>query len=306
MAAFAGGPASHGDSVLPHRMLLVAGEGLYVVERDGSSSWSYFPKAAAGQSWLYNLIYDGSMLDNGNVLYGTSAYVREMDRAGNTVWEYAVTLPHEVKSFVVRPDDGRVAVLNSGEQAILELERGAGRVLKRIPLPAEGNEHTRYNYLRLTPEGNYLAALRAEERFVEVDRDGKLVTSFSVPDLPCMAKRLKDGSTYVVGRFGVKRFGPHGKEVWSLTANDVKDSFPMLLPCGVVPLGNGRLLVVNSDWHYKEPGENRVPLFIVDEDKRVEWTLDVRTFEPWKQSETDPRSKLKEHRAMVVQVLPEK
>ena len=287
-------------------MLLVASEGLYVVERDGSCSWSYMPQAAAGHSWLYHLIYDGAMLDNGNVLYGTSAYVREIDRSGNTLWEYAVTLPHEVKSFVVRPDDGRVAVLNSAEQAILELERGTGRVLQRIPLPAEGNEHTRYNYLRLTTGGNYLAALRAEQRFVEVDRDGKPLTSFSVPGLPAVAKRLKDGSTYCTGRFGVKRFDPQGKEVWSLTPHDVEDSFPLLLPTGVVPLEGGRLLVVNSDWHYKKRGENRVPLFIVGEDKHVEWTLDVSTFEPWKRSETDPRSQLKEHRCMVVQVLPEK
>ena len=202
LATCGGRPASTTDPVLPHRMLLVASEGLYIVERDGTSSWSYLPEPAAGQSWLYDLVYDGAMLENGNVLYGTSAYVREIDLAGSTVWEYAVTLPDEVKSFVVRSDDGRVAVLHSGDQAILELERGTGRVLKRISLPAEGNEHTRYNYLRLTPAGGYLAALRAEERFVEVDREGKFLRSFSVPELPCMAKRLEDGSTLGSGRFG--------------------------------------------------------------------------------------------------------
>ena len=60
------------------------------------------------------------------------------------------------------------------------------------------------------------------------------------------------------------------------------------LPGGIVPLEDGRLLMVNSDWYY------------------VELTLDVTTFEPWKRSETDPRSQLKEHRCMVVQVLPDK
>lgn len=298
-------PSPTADPVLPHRMLLVASEGLYIVERDGSSSWSHLPEATAGQSWLYDLVYDGTIVENGNVLYGTSAYVREIDLAGQTVWEYAVTLPEELKSFVVRPDDGRVAVLHSGDQAILELERGTGRVLKRISLPAEGNEHTRYNYLRLTPSGGYLVALRAEERFVEVDREGTLVQSFSVPELPCMAKQLEDGSTLVSGRFGVKRFDAEGMEIWSLPPADVQDAFPMLLPCGFVPLDNGRVLVVNSDWHYKEPDQNRVPLFIVRPDKSIEWTLDVATFEPWKQSQTDPRTQLREHRCAVVQLLPE-
>lgn len=77
-------------------------------------------------------------------------------------------------------------------------------------------------------------------------------------------------------------------------------------PGGGLPLEGGRLLVANSGWHYKNRGENRVPLFIVGEDKRVEWTLDISTFEPWKRSETDPRSQLREHRCMVVQVLPER
>ena len=80
----------------------------------------------------------------------------------------------------------------------------------------------------------------------------------------------------------------------------------LMWPYGTIPLEGGRLMVVNSDWHYKEPGSNRVPLFIVGEDKRVEWTLDVKAFEPWKKSETEPRSGLKEHRLMVVQLLPDK
>ena len=62
---------------------------------------------------------------------------------------------------------------------------------------------------------------------------------------------------------------------------------------------------MNSDWHYKEPRQNRVPLFVVREDKSIEWTLDVTTFEPWKQSQTDPRTQLREHRCGVVQLLPE-
>lgn len=297
--------ASQPEFILPHRLLLVASEGLYVMERDGSCSWSYNvpPLNGIGAGVFDDLVYDGRALSDGHFLFATHRYLREIDQQGKTVWEYRVTGTSEVKSFVLRPD-GSVAVLNSGEQAILELERGTGQILKKIPLPAKGTNHTRYNLLRLTPADTYLVALRAETRFVEVDRDGDIQNSYSVPSLTVEAQRLSDGSTLCSGRFGITRFGPDGKKAWSLNAEDVKDSFPMLLPCGFVPLDKGRLLVVNSDWHYSVPDSNRVPLFIVDETKRVEWMLDAKVFEPWKRSEIDPRSRLKEHRSIVVQILP--
>tara|TARA_R110002095_G_scaffold204266_2_gene186862 strand:- start:7749 stop:8762 length:1014 start_codon:yes stop_codon:yes gene_type:complete len=292
--------------VLPHRMLLVASEGLYVMERDGNCSWSYNvpPMNGIGAGVFDDLVYDGRALSDGHFLFATHRYLREIDRQGKTVWEYRVKGTSKVKSFVLRPERS-VAVLNSGEQAILELERGTGRLLKKIPLPAKGSDHTRYNLLRLTPADTYLVALRAENRFVEIDRDGDILKSYSVPSLPVEAQRLLDGSTLCSGQFGIMRFDAAGKITWSLNAKDVLHDFPMLLPCGFVPLDKGSILVVNSDWHVKEPGSNRVPLFIVDEAKHIEWTLDVKIFEPWKKSEIDPHSMLKEHRCMVVQSLPE-
>lgn len=297
-------PSNSSEFVLPHRMLLVASEGLYVMERDGQCSWFYNvpPMNGIGAGEFDDLIYDGRELPGGNFLYATHRYLREVNREGETVWEYRVKGTSEVKSFVLRPD-GHVAILHSGEQAILELERESGQVLRRISLPAKGSNHTRYNLLRLTPADTYLAALRAEQRFVEVDRSGDILSSWSVPGLTAEAQRLADASTLCSGRFGVIKFDAAGQRIWSLEAADVKDSFPMLLPCGVVPLDNGRLLVVNSDWHYQTKGANRVPLFIVDQNKRVEWMLDEKTFDPWKRSEIDPHSGLKEHRCMVVQIL---
>src|SRR5688500_18855533 len=72
------------------RFLLVASEGLYVVERDGSCSWSYEPapnrKPMTGME--ADIIYDGSPLPNGNFLLSTHQYLREVDRNKRTVWEY--------------------------------------------------------------------------------------------------------------------------------------------------------------------------------------------------------------------------
>ncbi len=299
--------AEREKTVLPYRMLLVASEGLYVVERDGSCSWSYNVPRINGRSSVEfdDLVYDAQALPDGHFLYAAHRYVRELDHDGKTLWEYRVTGAHEVKSFVLRPD-GRVAAPHSGEQAILELERGTGREMKRIPVPATGSYHTRYNMLRLTSQDTYLLVLVAERRFVEVDRSGKILRSFPVPGLPTVARSLPDGSILISGQFGIKRFGSDGVEQWSFDQSDIRDRFKLIYAYGTIPLERGRLLVVNSDWHYTEPGANRVPLFIVGKDKRIEWTLDVKDFGPWKKSETEPRSGMKEHRLMMVQVLPDK
>jgi len=161
-------PAAQHDSqaiqpTLLGRYLLVASEGLYVVERDGSSSWSYHP-APAGQQILGmedDIIYDGWALPHDHYLFSTHRYIREIDRDKRTVWEYRVTAPAEVKSGVPL-SNGRIAVLNSEEQAILELQPGTSEVLHRVPVPAKGTDHTHYMLLRRTPEGNYLVALNPQ------------------------------------------------------------------------------------------------------------------------------------------------
>ena len=53
------------------RFLLVASEGLYIVESDGRCSWSFTVPPLNGESRgeFDHLIYDGWALSNGNVLY---------------------------------------------------------------------------------------------------------------------------------------------------------------------------------------------------------------------------------------------
>ena len=286
------------------RYFLVASEGLYVVEPDGRCSWSYNPTPYQGQGWVEydDLVYDGWALPNDRFLYAAHRYVREVDRNKNTVWEYRVKGSAEVKTCVPLRD-GRIAVLNSQEQAIVELESGTGKVLRTIPLPAKGNNHTRYNLLRPTPQGNYLVALREENRFVEVTPVGETLHSFPVPSLPVMAQRLGDGSTLCSGKFGLTKFDPAGKQTWSFTVADAAPQFPLIIAAGFVELTDHRLVVVNSDWHYLKKDENRVQLFALDPDKKVSWSIPSTAFQPWKRSEVEPHTGFIEHRCMVVQPL---
>ena len=287
------------------RYLLVASEGLYVVDTDGHCSWSYNPEPYKGQGWVTydDLVYDGWALPGDRFLYSTHRYVREVDRAQKTIWEYRVQGTTEVKTCVPLPN-GRVAVLNSQEQAILELEPLTGKVLHRIAVPAKGGDHTRYTLLRSTPEGNYLVALRTEQRFLEISGEGREIRSFPVTGFPVVAQRLSDGGTLCAGGFGLVRLDPAGNNVWSFTKEDAAPHFPLIYASGFVELPNGRLLVANSDWHYTEKDQNRSQAFVVDAEKKIEWTLPATEFGKWKLSETEPRTGLIEHRVCRIQPLP--
>ncbi len=287
------------------RFLLVSAEGLHVVEPDGTASWSYHPAGSARQ--LHgsedDLVYDGWALPNHRYLVSTHRYVREVDAAKRTVWEYRLAAPAEVKSGVPLPN-GNVAALNSQEQAIVELESGTGRVLHRTPVPAKGSDHTRYMLLRRTPEGTYLVALREEQRFVEVDRDGKLLRSLAVPRMPVMAQRLSDGSTLGTGYFGMVRLDAQWKEIWSYGAGDAAPAFALQLPWGVTELPDHRLLVANSDWHLKEKDGNRVQCFAVDAAKRVSWTMPSGAYRQWNPGGVEPGAGIVEYHSVAMQPLP--
>ena len=283
------------------RFLLVASEGLYVVEPDGSSSWAYHP-APLGQQvrgMEDDIIYDGCPLPNGHFLFSTHRYIREIDKDKKTIWEYRLVAPAEVKSGVPLPNGG-VAVLNSQEQAILELESGTSKVLRRIPVPAKGTDHTRYMLMRRTAEGNYLVALREEQRLVEVDPSGKQLHSFPVPAMPVMAQRLSDGSTIGTGKFGMVKLDVDWKNVWTFTASDASAQFPLLIPWGVTELPDQRLIVANSDWHLPKKDDNRVQFFAVDSAKNISWMLPSSAYQAWKRSEVEPRTGLTEHRSVAV------
>lgn len=286
------------------RFLLVAAEGLYIVEPDLSCSWSYTFPPPVGQTLTQypDMVSDGWILPGGNILYAANCYVREITPDKKTVWEYRIEYPAEVKSCVPLAT-GNVAITHSGEQAILELERGTGKVLHRISVPAEGTEHTRYNLLRVTPQGTYLIALRTENRFAEIDRSGKELRSFKVVSLPVVATRQADGSTLCSARIEVTRYSSAGEKVWSYTRPEAAADFPLIIAAGTSVLPDGRIAVVNSDWHYPVRDQNRVQLFVVDADKRISWTLPSSAFDAWKKSWTEKKTGLIEHRCLVIQRL---
>jgi hypothetical protein len=79
--------------------------------------------------------------------------------------------------------------------------------------------------------------------------------------------------------------------------------FPVVIFGGFHRFPNGNTLIVNSDWHYKKQGDNRVQLFEVTREKKVAWKLEADCFGNHKPGSLEPRTGLIEHRIIALQWL---
>ena len=295
-------------AVEPGSFLLASAEGVSVFDREGHMAFGNFVTslkdgAPTPLAWSDN-IYDAHLLPNGNYLVSAHEWVREMTRSGKIVWEYRVQKPVELKTCVPLPN-GDVMTVDAERMELLQLTEQGRRIAKRIPVPtdAKASPHTRYNLLRRTSAGTYLLALRADKAFVEVDESGKELWRHPVPDLPVLAERLANGNTLMSWRGGLIEASPSHELVWELKSADIID-FPVVIFGGFHRFASGNTLITNSDWHYKQPDENRVQVFEITRDKRVVWKLGVESFKNVKPGSLEPRTGLVEHRLLTLQWLP--
>jgi hypothetical protein len=226
-----------------------------------------------------------------------------MDANGKMLWEYAIKAPGEPKTCVPLPN-GDVLTVDSDKMDLVQLTDQGRREVKRIHVPTkpEAKDHNRYNLVRRTSAGTYLVALRHEKAIVEVDESSNEVWRQAVPGLPVVAERLSNGNTLMSWIGGLIEVDPDRRVVWELKAEDITE-FPVLGTCGFHRFPNGNTLIANSDWHYKEAGQNRVQVFEVDRDKRVVWKLGVESFAGKKPGSLEPRTGLVEHRIIGLQWL---
>jgi hypothetical protein len=288
-------------------VLVASCEGLSVWDREGVTSFQkYFHSGTAEKAAVVpwsDMIYDACRLASGNYLCAAHEWVREVNPSGSVVWEYRVQKPVELKTCVPLPN-GDVMTVDGERMELIQLTDQGRRVARRIPVPTDAKAavHVRYNLLRRTSAGTWLVALRSEKAFVEIDESGKELWRHAVPDLPVVAERLQNGNTLMSWRGGLQEVAPDHRMVWELKAADVKE-FSVVLFGGFQRLANGNTVIVNSDWHRKEAGDNRVQVWEVDREKRVVWKLGVDAFEGKKPGCHEPRTGLVEHRLIGLQWL---
>jgi hypothetical protein len=300
--------AQESSGLVPGSVLLASAEGLSVFDREGRMTFGKFATTLVdgkpGALGWSDMIYDGWKLPSGNYLCSSHHFVRELTPDGETLWEYRVKGPVELKTCVPLPN-GDVMTVDADAMELVQLTDHGQRVAKRISVPTDkkAGPHMRYNLLRRTDAGTFLLALRTEKAFIEVDETGKELWRHSVPDLPMVAERLANGNTLMSWRGGLIEATPTHEVAWELKTADIKE-FPVLLFGGFHRFENGNTVIANSDWHYKAAGDNRVQVFEVTRDKRVVWKLGVDAFAGKKPGSLEPHSGLVEQRIIGMHWLP--
>lgn len=269
--------------------VLAADEGyIALVNAKGEVEWEISTKAE---------VHDLSLLENGNLLYPTSATtIAEITREGKEVWKYqAKPKPGykgriEIHAFQ-RLDDGRTMIAESGNARIVEVDRDS-QIVHEVPLTIEKpNPHRDTRMARKLASGNYLVCHEGDGKVREYDPKGKVVWTYTL-DLGGRprsdghgpeghgtevfgAVRLSNGHTLIGCGNGnrVIEVTPEGKVVWELK----QDELPGIRLAWVTMLQvkeNGNLIVGNC-----HAGPDNPQLFEVTRDKKVVWTFkDFKNF----------------------------
>jgi HEAT repeat protein len=151
-------------------------------------------------------------LANGNTFIACYYSVMELDKGGNEVFNHNRGFNSYIFSARKLRNGNIVAMTSMG--TIVEIESKTGRDLHSIPVQSLGN----WCSVEELRNGRYLVALMAQNKVVEIDRNGKETRAFNVVGAHT-ATRLPNGHTLVAGmnnRF-VAEFNSGGKEVWRQT-----------------------------------------------------------------------------------------
>jgi hypothetical protein len=254
------------------RMLIAAGNKVFVLEPDKTVSWIY--KAKEGG------LYDAWPLETGNVLFSTRCGVYEVTPQKKIVWEYIVenNSSNEIESC--QPiSNGNVLIVDAGNNRLIELNQ-AKEVVVEIPLPSKSeNVHWRYRLGRKNKRGNYLIAM-LPDKIIEVDKRGKLhreidlkrygetqgqgmLHSFDVLE-------LDDGNLLVSTGFDGRwlEIDAEGNLVWEFSKNTHPD-IEICFAGGAEQLENGNFILCNADYHTTDPKQQKVQLLELTPDNKI-------------------------------------
>ncbi len=164
--------------------------------------------------------------------------------------------------------DGTITVFESGPKRVVEIDR-SGKVLKTVSFAfLTGDPHHQTRNARKLENGNYLLALSAEAKLVEVDGSGTVVWECATGKECYSAIRLADGNTLIGGGHNRKVFevDKTGKEVWSITHKELP-GIKLGYVAQVQRLKNGNTVVINC-----HAGKGNPQIFEVDKAKTVVWS----------------------------------
>ena len=246
----------------------ISDQTMYIV-REGKIVWSY-TNPHRGE------LGDCSLLENGNILFSRQFGASEITPDKKIVWNYDGPAGTEIHT-TWPVDRDRVLIMQNGNPATLMIIRkSSGAIEKSLTLPTRNPQgvHGQFRHVRMTPQGNFLAAHLDLGKVVEYDPNGRELWSVPAPSA-WAAVRLKNGNTLISGnQHGyVREVNRQGETVWEINKNDLP-GITLHVVQEVTRLANGHTLINN--WPGSVPKEEWptvVQLIEVSPDKKVVWAL---------------------------------
>jgi hypothetical protein len=235
---------------------------VFIFSADGQVEWEY----PAGDELCYGL----AVLPNGNLLYTSGSYVKEVTRDKKVVFSYQRSKPAHYPigfSACQRLPNGNTLIADGAALKLLEVDP-RGQIAKEVTLP-KGKEAGGIRGVGQLNNGNYLVChYRSSGCVCEYDPQGKALREIAVPGGATCAVRLPNGNTlisYKGSPAGVFEVDAEGKTVWN--CSKIKGSG---LPTGLERLPNGNTVI--AYWHGGD-GKDRLHVVEVTPESNVVWSF---------------------------------
>jgi hypothetical protein len=244
--------------------------------RGGKVIWSYDVPFKDPSGEMEEL-GDATMRANGNIVFSRKTGASEVTPAKKLIWNYEAPAGTEIHSIEPIGNDKTLMIVNGVPAIARIINVKTGAVENELTLPTgKRGSHLQFRRVRMTPEGNLIAAHLDSNVVVEYDMKGKSIWSVKASK-PWGATRLKNGNTLITctGSRTVLEVNKAGEKVWELGQEDVPELklYQMQI---AVRLENGNTVI--SNWcpnGIKKPEDwvGSVQFFEVTPGKKLVWAL---------------------------------
>lgn len=260
---------------ITHRFL-ACGSQTYIMEEDGSKSWTYPSGTRDGYVTSDDAVV--LTLNRSNQYPGGAVVMVSGDGAEKLIWKGTQS---EINSAQPLADGGFVLTEAGENPRLIELDQD-GKVRREFALSCQKeNHHMQTRMARKLEDGTYLAPhllnFAVHHYAADGSLKGKLDTTLpgdeehKIHTWPFTAIRHQNEQTLVCCTHGnrVMNFNGSGEVIWMLTNEDLPGEW-LQDPCGAQVLPNGNYVITSYAAGRKDP--NAPKMIEVTPEKEVVWT----------------------------------
>jgi hypothetical protein len=238
-----------------------------LIIRNGKILWSY-PIKAATEMKAYP---DGAYLISGQnevVMVDRAKHIR-FKFTGNDLFS------------TERLPNGNFLINDNSSNSLIELTP-TGKEISRSPTTIKNskvNKHHHALHIQHLNNGDRWVAHRDNNLARKYNRNGKILRTLHMPCSVTSVQELPNGHVLIAGGKPARlsEFDPNGKEIWTLTANDVPEANLMTI-CGFQRLPNGNTILTNWTGHGFKG--KYLPIIEVNQHKKLVWSFNDTSLIP--------------------------